>query len=193
MDSLNKRNDQSQIPSDGEVEPSTPEKEPENPEKEPENPEKEPSSEYEEENGLPIYLDKDELAVQKNPDGTKTEINHDGEVYTHEQDGSYTYEGQHDLNQVDINGTTYSEVGENDFNAPAEPQRTGQEQSFEEAAPNMSDAEMENALAAIHGVPAEDLVVPEPETAEYYAQRQQETSEELASQDWAKLLLGKGK
>lgn len=183
--------DQQQIPSDGEVEPSNPEKEPENPEKEPENPEKEPSTEYEEENGLPIYLAEGELAVQKNPDGTKTEVNHDGEVYTHEQDGSYSYEGKNDLNQVNINGTTYSEVGQNDFNAPAEPQKTGQEQSFEQASQNMSAAEMQNALAAIQGVPAEDLVAPEPGTVDYYTQQQEETSEELASYDWSRLL-GKG-
>lgn len=165
-----------QIPSEGEVEPSTPEKEPED------------QTDYEKENGLPIYLDKDEIAVQKNSDGTKTEVNHNGEVYTHEQDGSYTYEGKTDLDQVAIDGTVYGEVREDDFSASAAPQKTGQEQSFEQASQNMSDDEQQNLLAAINGVAAEDLMAPEPGSAKEIAEQQQQTSDELASYDWSKIL-----
>jgi hypothetical protein len=147
-------------------------------------PEEDDRTDFEKENGLPIYLADGELAVASNGDSS-IEIDHNGETVIHNADGSYSYVGQQDLSHEQIGGTDYGVVGEDNFKLPEEPKKTGDEQSFEDARHDMSYDEAQNALAALNGVPAE--VEPEYNSPEYYEKIQEQNNEEIASYDWGSL------
>ena len=173
-------------PDPGTPEPGTPE--PETPEPgtpEPETPEPgtpEPGtpdpgqSEYEKENGLPVHLDEGEVVIDES---TGISVNHDGETYKENEDGSLTHIGNQDLEESKSGSTI---VGEDELNPsiPLYPPITGEEKTAEEAELTQGEQDaLEDALSGISGEDALDEEVSEahsvPATAEDYTQASEQS------------------
>ena len=168
-------------PDPGTPEPETPEPgtpEPETPE--PETPEPgtpDPGqSEYEKENGLPVHLDEGEVVFDSS---TGISVNHDGETYKENEDGSLTHIGNQDLEQSKSGSTI---VGEDELNPsiPLYPPITGEEKTAEEAELTQGEQDaLEDALSGISGEDALDEEVSEahsvPATAEDYTQASEQS------------------
>ena len=173
-------------PDPGKPEPETPEPEtpePETPDPgtpEPETPEPgtpDPGqSEYEKENGLPVHLDEGEVVIDES---TGISVNHDGETYKENEDGSLTHIGNQDLEQSKSGSTI---VGEDELNPsiPLYPPITGEEKTAEEAELTQGEQDaLEDALSGISGEDALDEEVSEahsvPATAEDYTQASEQS------------------
>ena len=178
-------------PDPGTPEPETPEPgtpEPETPDPgtpEPETPEPgtpEPGtpdpgqSEYEKENGLPVHLDEGEVVIDES---TGISVNHDGETYKENEDGSLTHIGNQDLEESKSGSTI---VGEDELNPsiPLYPPITGEEKTAEEAELTQGEQDaLEDALSGISGEDALDEEVSEahsvPATAEDYTQASEQS------------------
>ena len=168
-------------PDPGTPEPETPE--PETPEPgtpEPGTPEPgtpDPGqSEYEKENGLPVHLDEGEVVYDSS---TGISVNHDGETYKENEDGSLTHIGNQDLEQSKSGSTI---VGEDELNPsiPLYPPITGEEKTAEEAELTQGEQDaLEDALSGISGEDALDEEVSEahsvPATAEDYTQASEQS------------------
>ena len=163
-------------PDPGTPDPGTPE--PETPE--PETPEPgtpDPGqSEYEKENGLPVHLDEGEVVFDSS---TGISVNHDGETYKENEDGSLTHIGNQDLEQSKSGSTI---VGEDELNPsiPLYPPITGEEKTAEEAELTQGEQDaLEDALSEISGEDALDEEVSEahsvPATAEDYTQASEQS------------------
>ena len=168
-------------PDPGTPEPETPEPgtpEPETPEPgtpEPGTPDP-GQSEYEKENGLPVHLDEGEVVIDES---TGISVNHDGETYKENEDGSLTHIGNQDLEESKSGSTI---VGEDELNPsiPLYPPITGEEKTAEEAELTQGEQDaLEDALSGISGEDALDEEVSEahsvPATAEDYTQASEQS------------------
>ena len=133
-------------------------------------------SEYEEENGLPVHLDEGEVVIDES---TGISVNHDGETYKENEDGSLTHIGNQDLEQSKSGSTI---VGEDELNPsiPLYPPITGEEKTAEEAELTQGEQDaLEDALSGISGEDALDEEVSEahsvPATAEDYTQASEQS------------------
>ena len=133
-------------------------------------------SEYEEENGLPVHLDEGEVVYDSS---TGISVNHDGETYKENEDGSLTHIGNQDLEQSKSGSTI---VGEDELNPsiPLYPPITGEEKTAEEAELTQGEQDaLEDALSGISGEDALDEEVSEahsvPATAEDYTQASEQS------------------
>ena len=170
-----------ETPEPGTPEPETPDPgtpEPETPEPgtpEPGTPDP-GQSEYEKENGLPVHLDEGEVVIDES---TGISVNHDGETYKENEDGSLTHIGNQDLEQSKSGSTI---VGEDELNPsiPLYPPITGEEKTAEEAELTQGEQDaLEDALSGISGEDALDEEVSEahsvPATAEDYTQASEQS------------------
>ena len=165
-----------ETPDPGTPEPETPEPgtpEPETPEPGTPDP---GQSEYEKENGLPVHLDEGEVVIDES---TGISVNHDGETYKENEDGSLTHIGNQDLEQSKSGSTI---VGEDELNPsiPLYPPITGEEKTAEEAELTQGEQDaLEDALSGISGEDALDEEVSEahsvPATAEDYTQASEQS------------------
>ena len=133
-------------------------------------------SEYEEENGLPVHLDEGEVVYDSS---TGISVNHDGETYKENEDGSLTHIGNQDLEESKSGSTI---VGEDELNPsiPLYPPITGEEKTAEEAELTQGEQDaLEDALSGISGEDALDEEVSEahsvPATAEDYTQASEQS------------------
>ena len=133
-------------------------------------------SEYEKENGLPVHLDEGEVVIDES---TAISVNHDGETYKENEDGSLTHIGNQDLEQSKSGSTI---VGEDELNPsiPLYPPITGEEKTAEEAELTQGEQDaLEDALSGISGEDALDEEVSEahsvPATAEDYTQASEQS------------------
>ena len=133
-------------------------------------------SEYEEENGLPVHLDEGEVVIDES---TGISVNHDGETYKENEDGSLTHIGNQDLEESKSGSTI---VGEDELNPsiPLYPPITGEEKTAEEAELTQGEQDaLEDALSGISGEDALDEEVSEahsvPATAEDYTQASEQS------------------
>ena len=133
-------------------------------------------SEYEKENGLPVHLDEGEVVIDES---TGISVNHDGETYKENEDGSLTHIGNQDLEQSKSGSTI---VGEDELNPsiPLYPPITGEEKTAEEAELTQGEQDaLEDALSGISGEDALDEEVSEahsvPATAEDYTQASEQS------------------
>ena len=133
-------------------------------------------SEYEKENGLPVHLDEGEVVIDES---TGISVNHDGETYKENEDGSLTHIGNQDLEESKSGSTI---VGEDELNPsiPLYPPITGEEKTAEEAELTQGEQDaLEDALSGISGEDALDEEVSEahsvPATAEDYTQASEQS------------------
>ena len=133
-------------------------------------------SEYEEENGLPVHLDEGEVVYDSS---TGISVNHDGETYKENEDGSLTHIGNQDLEESKSGSTI---VGEDELkpSVPLYPPITGEEKTAEEAGLTQGEQDaLEDALSGISGEDALDEEVSEahaiPATGEDYTQASEQS------------------
>ena len=133
-------------------------------------------SEYEEENGLPVHLDVGEVVYDSS---TGISVNHDGETYKENEDGSLTHIGNQDLEESKSGSTI---VGEDELkpSVPLYPPITGEEKTAEEAGLTQGEQDaLEDALSGISGEDALDEEVSEahaiPATGEDYTQASEQS------------------
>lgn len=133
-------------------------------------------SEYEEENGLPVHLDEGEVVFDSS---TGISVNHDGETYKENEDGSLTHIGNQDLEESKSGSTI---VGEDELkpSVPLYPPITGEEKTAEEAGLTQGEQDaLEDALSGISGEDALDEEVSEahaiPATGEDYTQASEQS------------------
>ena len=163
-------------PEPGTPEPGTPEPgTPEPGKPEPGTPEP-GQSEYEKENGLPVHLDEGEVVFDSS---TGISVNHDGETYKENEDGSLTHIGNQDLEETKSGSTI---VGEDELkpSVPLYPPITGEEKTAEEAGLTQGEQDaLEDALSGISGEDALDEEVSEahaiPATGEDYTQASEQS------------------
>ena len=163
-------------PEPGTPEPGTPEPgTPEPGKPEPGTPEP-GQSEYEKENGLPVHLDEGEVVFDSS---TGISVNHDGETYKENEDGSLTHIGNQDLEETKSGSTI---VGEDELkpSIPLYPPITGEEKTAEEAELTQGEQDaLEDALSGISGEDALDEEVSEahaiPATGEDYTQASEQS------------------
>ena len=163
-------------PEPGTPEPGTPEPgRPEPGRPEPGRPEP-GQSEYEKENGLPVHLDEGEVVIDES---TGISVNHDGDTYKENEDGSLTHIGNQDLEESKSGSTI---VGEDELkpSIPLYPPITGEEKTPEEAELTQGEQDaLEDALSGISGEDALDEEVSEahavPATGEDYTQASEQS------------------
>ena len=133
-------------------------------------------SEYEKENGLPVHLDEGEVVFDSS---TGISVNHDGETYKENEDGSLTHIGNQDLEETKSGSTI---VGEDELkpSVPLYPPITGEEKTAEEAGLTQGEQDaLEDALSGISGEDALDEEVSEahaiPATGEDYTQASEQS------------------
>ncbi len=133
-------------------------------------------SEYEKENGLPVHLDEGEVVFDSS---TGISVNHDGETYKENEDGSLTHIGNQDLEESKSGSTI---VGEDELkpSVPLYPPITGEEKTAEEAGLTQGEQDaLEDALSGISGEDALDEEVSEahaiPATGEDYTQASEQS------------------
>ena len=133
-------------------------------------------SEYEKENGLPVHLDEGEVVIDES---TGISVNHDGETYKENEDGSLTHIGNQDLEESKSGSTI---VGEDELkpSVPLYPPITGEEKTAEEAGLTQGEQDaLEDALSGISGEDALDEEVSEahaiPATGEDYTQASEQS------------------
>ena len=133
-------------------------------------------SEYEKENGLPVHLDEGEVVIDES---TGISVNHDGDTYKENEDGSLTHIGNQDLEESKSGSTI---VGEDELkpSIPLYPPITGEEKTAEEAELTQGEQDaLEDALSGISGEDALDEEVSEahavPATGEDYTQASEQS------------------
>ena len=133
-------------------------------------------SEYEKENGLPVHLDEGEVVIDES---TGISVNHDGDTYKENEDGSLTHIGNQDLEESKSGSTI---VGEDELkpSIPLYPPITGEEKTPEEAELTQGEQDaLEDALSGISGEDALDEEVSEahavPATGEDYTQASEQS------------------
>ena len=133
-------------------------------------------SEYEKENGLPVHLDEGEVVIDES---TGISVNHDGDTYKENEDGSLTHIGNQDLEESKSGSTI---VGEDELkpSVPLYPPITGEEKTAEEAGLTQGEQDaLEDALSGISGEDALDEEVSEahaiPATGEDYTQASEQS------------------
>ena len=133
-------------------------------------------SEYEKENGLPVHLDEGEVVIDES---TGISVNHDGDTYKENEDGSLTHIGNQDLEESKSGSTI---VGEDELkpSSPLYPPITGEEKTAEEAELTQGEQDaLEDALSGISGEDALDEEVSEahavPATGEDYTQASEQS------------------